>query len=1738
MKRWARHAINARLRGNVTWDDMQLSLSSARILAPRIVDDMGQTVLHATEVRLTYSPWRMLLRASFVQALDEVVVEQPRVDVRMRPDGTLNVLSLLRPAPPNAPSFAELFRGVLTVHRGDLTYDDAPSIAPLDRIEARVDMRGARRATAHLSCREADASCSFDAAWQENLRNLTLDVTMSDFDLASWGEEALRRWRDRLPTWARVHLRGGRARLEAHVRAFGPPKWPDTVDVTGRVTIADLAGRTEAGVPLREGRLSAVMARDLIDIQRFTVELGNDTIDAAGRVYNLRAPQIDMAVQARSRDVARTLRHFGVAPKVAVRGRGILTLRFLGPWVGAPRIRAGFSSPSLSIGGHPLRAVDACLDGENGSWHVERLRARSQGGSVQASGWIFLRDGHMLLDIRTRDALLRGVVGAFAGTRARATAELTLLGTRQRPLVIGRASVDALTIPGVPLSRVDGNFIYHGDGVMFSGVRASAAGGTVEAPVGYLTLGGRHEFFAAVHGRDMALDTAGGRVRGGRMALLVSGTRGRLGAIGRVEAATVSAGRLTVNDLSATVAFSPDTVFLGDAKFGWGRSRIFANGALSRRRNTFELSAATTAGRYDVSGEFGRGGMRGVAFMQDADVRLLNSLGVSRWRPEGRMDAEVLFASAGRALDVDLVGRSSRMWALGVPFDRVRYSSSSGHGADIHDLTLMGPSALVSLNGYVPPQGGQWRMDWMADVTNLRRVVHDLRLGVHPAALHRTLARLRVDTLSGHAFASGTVRGSKAAPMVAGRVQVDRAHLHGDTFRGQVFFQLRQGLLTLSRGSLTLGGDPVSIGGRIHVSAHGPLDLYVRTPFLNLERALRFTPSRGVATTGWVDAAVRVSRPSRGLTVGGFVHLHDARVAGQRIDDARISLRASGHGDILIQQLQARVGSGTVAGHGALNLSGPLLLDVTARQFPLGELRFLRGTPLEPGVGNFTAHIGGVMARPNVSAQFDVGGFRMTGGGPPISLAGEFAWAAPRLTLRGVGMSGIHRGTSTTVSGYIDFVRGALPRTFDQFLAGSGELTVTLSNANAASLFALAQRPGKDVSGRLNGTLSVAGRLSAPLLRASLSGTSLRMAGVDVGTLHASASYDAAAGEFGDFDLTTNGGGGTLQIVARPAAEPADADRQWLVRADAFDIASLQPLVPWRYPFGGRLDAALDIAGSLRNPDVGGDFRLVDGRVGIASFDAFSGSISARHGVYNLNHFVLSKGTSHATLDGVVPLVYQDGHYTSPSPIDVTARVQEPDLNILSLFIPDMLPSSGVLRANVNITGRYPDVEWDGSLSIANGNFQHRALRQPLENLQVAATVKGNQVKINRFRGTLGKGAFTISGGANVSGLSLHAMDFHLLGKELSLVVPPYLNAVLDADLHLRGSSASAARSAAVLEGTVNARTAHVTVPLKDIAGLAGAPQPTPEVKPWRGLFASPTPAPSPFTAPSATAPSTAAADAVPPFRPPPRRTPIPVPTIALDLRVNLGQDAWLSMLGNTVRGEGQLTFVGEGGDVRPRGVVALKQGQIQVPVFPVFMRLMHGKASFTAHGGWIPEVEASAVTTVGQYDVYVDVRGPANDPRVALSSNPPMSQTAIRELLLGGVPRPSTVGLNNPAVIAGPNGTMWGAYNPVGFGALVNVAQATVLRPVAGVIGQFFGVSEVTFEFPQTGGIQYTLNKAIDPWQKFYLTVSSLQGNNPYNLPRTVYGIEFRFAPTQLVRISTDDVGGQHIYYQTRWRF
>jgi hypothetical protein len=332
-----------------------------------------------------------------------------------------------------------------------------------------------------------------------------------------------------------------------------------------------------------------------------------------------------------------------------------------------------------------------------------------------------------------------------------------------------------------------------------------------------------------------------------------------------------------------------------------------------------------------------------------------------------------------------------------------------------------------------------------------------------------------------------------------------------------------------------------------------------------------------------------------------------------------------------------------------------------------------------------------------------------------------------------------------------------------------------------------------------------------------------------------------------------------------------------------------------------------------------------------------------------------------------VPKIARAGKLPDATAITANVRVPRTSVNFVRQFVPDLAQLDGDLGLDVNVGGTLgqPVLSGAGDMTVNVARFTNVTL-PALRNFSVRFTFAQNALTLERFRGDLAGGPFTMSGRVTFPKLTQPTLDLQLKADSVLIARNDTLTARADAGLKVTGPFA-----AANVTGNVAMTNSHF---LKNIdlipIGLPGRPAPQP-----------PAERPEFFSLPS------------PPFR-----------DWKFDVVIKTKDPVLIR--GNLATGgaTGDLKLTGTGLRPQLQGVVQMQNVEATLP----FSRLevSRGSLTFTPDDSTNPRIDLQGTSVIRDYTVRVYVYGTLLSPEAIFTSEPPLPQEEIISLIATGATR------------------------------------------------------------------------------------------------------------------------------------
>ncbi|HLW59773.1 MAG TPA: translocation/assembly module TamB domain-containing protein, partial [bacterium] len=507
----------------------------------------------------------------------------------------------------------------------------------------------------------------------------------------------------------------------------------------------------------------------------------------------------------------------------------------------------------------------------------------------------------------------------------------------------------------------------------------------------------------------------------------------------------------------------------------------------------------------------------------------------------------------------------------------------------------------------------------------------------------------------------------------------------------------------------------------------------------------------------------------------------------------------------------------------------------------------------------------------------------------------------------------------------------------------------------------------------------------------------------------------------------------------------------------------LRPFFQIDRPLQGKLNFTVQLSGETRNPTAGLSLEATDAGIAGALADRIAGLAYYQAGTLHIEQAVISKGPHKVVAVGTLPVDQKTFAFDPNAPMQLQLRLQDADLSFLTLLTPQVTDAAGTVAGEVDVAGTVGRPEMSGFLHSTGGKLTYAGLRKPIDKMNVDLVFSQNEILVRDLSAALGQGQVAIGGTVGVTNFRLGDIGLALKATHADIDAPGLYTGLLDADLRLSGPALEPvlSGSATLSEGVLSP------------AGTGGGPG-------GGG------------------------------------------PRLGLDVTLAVGHNVVFSL--GPIRAEvaGSVHAAGTLAHPLLSGLVTSPQGE--VAFLGSTFRLTGGQAVFSEALGVEPQISARAQQVYGDTIVFLDVRGLASHPDLTVTSDPPLTQADILNLVARN------------AGIFGDPGSILGQ----GLG-----------RYLLGSLREALDLNEFTLTYNRESPVTLRIGKFL--LQNIYVTVSEVFAGPqvatipfpgtftrpvPPDVSYTVAGLEYFLSPNVLATLNVDTLGGMGVFLLTRFPF
>ena len=378
----------------------------------------------------------------------------------------------------------------------------------------------------------------------------------------------------------------------------------------------------------------------------------------------------------------------------------------------------------------------------------------------------------------------------------------------------------------------------------------------------------------------------------------------------------------------------------------------------------------------------------------------------------------------------------------------------------------------------------------------------------------------------------------------------------------------------------------------------------------------------------------------------------------------------------------------------------------------------------------------------------------------------------------------------------------------------------------------------------------------------------------------------------------------------------------------------------------GKMNIAAQVKGPLDNPKGNFSLELDGGSVNGVAFDSLYGMVTLRDQMFSLEQFLIQRDVYKVSAYGTFPMDLLRAPKDRKNPhaqMNLDVHLDNGNLAILPTLTKYVDWAEGPTSGNVAITGTLENYAVNGSIDMDNGTVKLKRINSTLDNMKFHAQFAGNTITLKEFSTTVGKnGSITASGSYQLHDTS---------GK-------PYQLTAVVKDVEPDSS---------LIRGKING---NLTVEQKNAMPFVTADFKLEEI--YLGI---------------SSIPDLSGGGS----------------NLGLDVTVDLGDDLHLynaSFFDIHARGKIHATGTTENPYMNGSSITVNKGSTLKYLGTP--FRIGFGQLTWPMPGTFIPVLDLTAFTRLGQYNILAKASGPLSldDLQIHLSSDPPQNEDTLKRFL------------------------------------------------------------------------------------------------------------------------------------------
>ncbi|MEN6565489.1 MAG: translocation/assembly module TamB domain-containing protein [Veillonellales bacterium] len=1018
--------LSQSLGGSILLGSMELTAwNELTIHQVTLYDKQGNLAASGDQIHIAYSLWGIFQGKAAVSLIQKVIIEQPELFLKQRPDGSWNIEDIIQQQEGEA-----RFTGEVVLKNGRLSVDSLRGFRQLEGINGSLDFAANPAIDLQLAAAYQGTDISVAGALSDS-NNLSLTLKAERLSLVDLQEFCQAELPLRL-------VEGDAKKINLTIR-----RQDGDFHFAGEAGL-DHAGFDVDAVPVRAAQGLMTFTDNRVYLFQ-TAEIYDQPVNVRGWIaVDTGEPVFKLAVSSSGFDPG------AIDPALPLQGPVSFNADVSGT-IADPLVTGEFQLKQGTMAGYGATDVSVRLKFADQNLTLQEFHGNVWGGRVEGAGTVNLTQRSYRLTARGQHLDSQYASQWVPGLSAYGDIQIAAAGSLDGidgMIVYGTAALQAGTYSGIPFASIDTGFYRSGEQIGIDYANIVLEGGL-------LTAGGRIDNGSLnlnIRGRSLPLSLAARQIDG----LPLDGTADFSGTLtGTVDSPSLAAAFTAVNGQAfyqpfaqarGNVQIRPDQVILDNIELvsGPASHRIQGKVGLTGRRD-IDLTVIS----HQARGE---------------DLIRLLSPGE---RFTGNIDNEMVLSGSLDNFDatgkITLTDGSFRGYLLAKAGGT--YSRQNGV-LRLNDFVIQSLNSQIQLSGAIYP-GNELELDVAAHHIDLSRLYQE---GSYP--------------LTGQADFAGKLTGTPAMPRFDGRFSADKLTIKNQELRqltGSVAVDGNAVFLPAVRFFQGPGRYSFSGGADLAVGTiFGQMDVEQAevAPLL----AVCNVPLQGGINgrlNGHVVLNGTFTQPN--LWITGSMTSGSIKKYPLENVDVDVALE---NNIVTINHFAARQGKGTLFVLGTAAINGPLNLEVGGSNIDAGILTawFDSDAGLKGNL-NFSSQISGTSVNPHAAVSLGIKGGTLANA-TFDDLYGLFIINKHRIHVNQLMLA---KG-SNKITAYGEIPLGALTAEGRQQATEADQMNLTLDlNEGNLSMLPLFNGQLSWAAGKTQGKITVGGTLAEPVLTGSVS---------------------------------------------------------------------------------------------------------------------------------------------------------------------------------------------------------------------------------------------------------------------------------------------------------------------------------------------------------------------------------------------------------------------------------------------------------------------------------------------------------------------------------------------------------------------------------------------------------------------------------------------------------------------------